>query len=48
VQPAVHHVSWSVYDQYLRANRVASGVGDYGEVLTLVLGSELTASAVDR
>jgi hypothetical protein len=48
VQPAVHHVSWSVYDQYLRANRVASGVADYGDVLTLVLGSELAASAVDR
>jgi hypothetical protein len=48
VQPAVHHVSWSVYDQYLRANRVASGVADYGEVLTLVLGSELAASALDR
>ena len=48
VQPAVHHVSWSVYDQYLRANRVASGVADYGDVLTLVLGSELAASALDR
>jgi hypothetical protein len=48
VQPAVHYVSWSVYDEYLRANRVASGVADYGEVLTLVLGSELAASAVDR
>jgi Protein of unknown function (DUF3810) len=47
VQPAVHQVSWSVYDQYLRANRVASGVADYGEVLNLVLGSPLTASAVN-
>jgi hypothetical protein len=46
VQPAVHKVSWSVYDQYLRANRVASGVADYGEVLTLVLGSQLAASAI--
>jgi hypothetical protein len=46
VQPAVHQVSWSVYDQYLRANRVVSGVANYGEVLTLVLGSRLTASAV--
>jgi hypothetical protein len=48
VHPAVHHVSWSVYDQYLRANRVASGVADYGEVLPRVVGSELAASAVDR
>jgi hypothetical protein len=48
VRPAVHQVSWSVYDQYLRANRVASGVADYGEVLTLVLGSRLVAPAVDR
>jgi hypothetical protein len=48
VQPAVHQVSWSVYDQYLRANRVATGVADYGEVLSLVLGSSLTASAIDR
>jgi hypothetical protein len=46
VQPAVHQVSWSVYDRYLRANRVASGVANYGEVVTLVLGSRLTTSAV--
>jgi hypothetical protein len=48
VQPAIHQVSWSMYDQYLRANRVGAGVADYGEVLTLVLGSQLTASTVDR
>ena len=37
-------VSWSVYDQYLRANRVESGVANYDEVVTLVLGSRLLAA----
>jgi hypothetical protein len=35
--PALQEASWQVYDQYLKANRVESGVGSYGEVVTLLL-----------
>jgi hypothetical protein len=30
-------MSWAVYDQYLRANRVDEGIRSYGEVITLIL-----------
>ena len=46
-QPVVHAVSWRIYDRYLRANRVAEGVGSYDAVTRLVLGSALTASLGD-
>jgi len=42
-QPLVHAVSWRVYDQYLRANRVDEGLASYDAVTRLVLGSALTA-----
>ncbi len=35
--PALQQAGWAAYDQYLKANRVESGVRSYGEVLTLVL-----------
>ena len=35
--PRLRTASWSAYDAYLRANRVASGVQSYGEVVTLIL-----------
>jgi hypothetical protein len=35
--PALQRASWQVYDKYLKANRVESGVRSYGEVVTLVL-----------
>ena len=35
--PMLRNASWRVYDQYLRANRVAEGVRSYGEVVTLLL-----------
>ena len=35
--PALQRASWQVYDTYLKANRVESGVRSYGEVVTLVL-----------
>jgi hypothetical protein len=35
--PALQRASWKVYDQYLKANRVASGVRSYGEVVNLIL-----------
>jgi hypothetical protein len=47
VRPAAHYVSWSVYNQYLHANRVESGVANYDEVVTLVLGSRLVAPLID-
>lgn len=35
--PALQKASWQVYDKYLKANRVESGVRSYGEVVTLLL-----------
>ena len=35
--PLLRNVSWRVYDQYLRANRVQEGIRSYGEVITLIL-----------
>ena len=37
--PLLRNVSWRVYDQYLKANRVDEGVRSYDEVLTLILRS---------
>ena len=37
--PIVRRNASRVYDQYLRANRVESGVASYGEVVDLVLGT---------
>jgi hypothetical protein len=37
--PLLRNVSWVVYDQYLRANRVEEGVRSYGEVVTLLLSA---------
>ena len=35
--PALQQASWQVYDKYLKANRVESGVRSYSEVVTLLL-----------
>ncbi len=35
--PALQRASWKVYDQYLKANRVAAGVRSYGLVVNLIL-----------
>ena len=35
--PWLQTAGWAVYDQYLKANRVESGVRSYGEVVTLIL-----------
>jgi hypothetical protein len=37
--PAVRTIARDVYDSYLRANRVAEGIGSYDAVLRLMLGS---------
>lgn len=39
--PVVRQSARRVNDQYLRANRVASGVASYGEVLQLAVGTDL-------
>jgi len=36
---AVRLTAWSLYDRYLRANRVASGVRNYSEVVQLMVGT---------
>jgi hypothetical protein len=41
VRPRVANAGWRVYDRYLRANRVESGVRSYAEVVRLVLGVRL-------
>jgi hypothetical protein len=35
--PQLRIVSWLVYDQYLKANRVEEGIRSYGEVVNLIL-----------
>lgn len=44
--PQLQRHAGRVYDGYLRANRVASGLASYGEVVDLVLGSTLGATAL--
>ena len=44
--PLLQTGSWRVYDQYLKANRVASGVRSYGEVVTLVLRARTTSDGM--
>jgi hypothetical protein len=43
-QPAIQRASWGAYDQFLKANRVAEGVRNYDEVVTLVLGTKVRTS----
>ena len=35
--PALRQASWQAYDQYLKANRVETGVRSYGAVVSLIL-----------
>jgi hypothetical protein len=44
--PVLRNASWMVYDQYLRANRVESGVRSYGEVVNLIVRSRFNAGWV--
>ena len=43
VNPRVAAAGWSVYDSYLKANRVEAGAASYGEVVRLVLGTRLAS-----
>lgn len=40
--PAASRAGYAVYDKFLKANRVESGVRSYGEVLRLLLGTRFT------
>ena len=40
---AVSLVAWRAYDTYLRAQRVESGVRNYGEVVRLLVGTRFEA-----
>lgn len=40
--PMLRHISWRVYDRYLKANRVEKGVESYDAALTLLLGTRLS------
>jgi len=40
--PRVSAVGWSVYNQYLKANRVEAGVASYTEVVRLILGTRFS------
>jgi Protein of unknown function (DUF3810) len=42
VNPRVSAVGWTVYDSYLKANRVEAGTASYTEVVRLVLGVRFT------
>ncbi|HXE79447.1 MAG TPA: DUF3810 family protein, partial [Vicinamibacterales bacterium] len=41
-EPLVTRAAWHVYDTYLRANRVESGLANYDEAAMLILGSRLS------
>ena len=47
-QPMVQEASWRTYDQFLKANRVDAGVKNYGEVVTLILGTAADAEGRPR
>lgn len=47
-QPMVQEASWRTYDQFLKANRVDTGVKNYGEVVTLILGTAADAEGRPR
>ena len=43
ISPRLSAVGWSMYDSYLKANRVEAGAASYGEVVRLVLGARLAS-----
>ena len=46
VKPAISAIGWGVYDQYLKANGIERGTRSYTDVVRLVLGTRLGATAV--
>jgi hypothetical protein len=47
-QPLLQRASWRTYDQFLKANRVDAGLKNYGEVVTLILGTPADAEGRPR
>ena len=47
-QPLVQQASWRTYDQFLKANRVPSGIQSYDDVVTLVVGTGTDVAARPR
>jgi hypothetical protein len=41
--PRVRIVAWSIYDRFLKANRVSEGIASYDAVVSLVLGTRFSA-----
>jgi len=46
VRPQVAAAGWTVYDKYLKANRVEAGTASYEQVVRLVLGTEIGRQTV--
>jgi hypothetical protein len=44
--PMASRAGYALYDRYLKANRVESGIRSYGEVLRLMLGTRFTGEGV--
>jgi hypothetical protein len=41
ISPRLSAAGWTVYDQYLKANRIDAGTASYAEVVQLILGTRL-------
>jgi hypothetical protein len=46
-KPEVQHAASEVYDQYLKANRVADGNASYSRALTLILSPRVRTALTD-
>jgi Protein of unknown function (DUF3810) len=46
INRSLAHISWNAYNAYLKSNRVASGVANYGEVTRLIAGIPLDANGL--
>jgi hypothetical protein len=46
VNPRVSQIGWSVYDRYLKANRVEAGTASYDQVVRLVLGVRFDSDGI--
>jgi hypothetical protein len=47
VSPAVASAGWSMYDSYLKANRIEAGALSYDQVVRLALGLQAARAAID-
>jgi hypothetical protein len=47
VSPRISTAGWQIYDGYLKANHVEAGTRSYGEVVTLILGTDFASAGRD-